>query len=96
MNVLEKFYGKDSELSVLFQKYLTHINTVRNFYKEKCEARFNDYRRINTGIFVKNISSKMSSLPVSKELAKLDKTNLLVSIDYNSVYPSAMAHLESK
>ena len=37
----------------------------------------------------------MSSLPVSKELAKIDKTDLLVSSDYNSLYPSAMAHPDS-
>ena len=33
----------------------------------------------------------MSSLPASKELAKIDETDLILSSDYNS--PSAMAQL---
>ena len=47
MNVLERFYGKGLEVSVIFDKYFKHINTNKNYYKEKYEARFGDYRRIN-------------------------------------------------
>ena len=47
VKVLEKFYGKHLELSVTFENCFKHINTVKNSYKEKYEARFNDYRRIN-------------------------------------------------
>ena len=35
VNVLEKFYGKGLEISVLFDKYFIHINTIKNCYKEK-------------------------------------------------------------
>ena len=28
VNALEKFYGKDLEISVLFDKYFKHINTI--------------------------------------------------------------------
>ena len=42
MNELEKFYGKDLEVSVLFDKYFEQINTIKNFYKEKCGAGFSD------------------------------------------------------
>ena len=38
----------------------------------------------------------MSRVPVSNELAKIDKTGLLVSSDYNNLYFSAMAHPDSK
>ena len=32
---------------------------------------------------------------ISKELKAIDKSDLLVSSDYNSLYPSAMAHEKS-
>ena len=54
MKVLEKFYGKDLELPVLFEKSFKHINTVKNSYEGKYEARFNDYRPII--IHLKNMS----------------------------------------
>ena len=39
---------------------------------------------------------KIAPLLVSKELSTIDKTDLLVSRDYNSLYPSAMAHPHTK
>ena len=36
--------------------------------------------------------NKIAVLPISKELSMVDKTNLLVSSDCNSFYPSAMGH----
>ena len=38
---------------------------------------------------------KLSSLPISKELNNINKSDLLVSNDYNSLYPSARAHEKS-
>ena len=38
------------------------------------------------------IKKKLSSLPSAKELNAIDNSDLLVSSNYNSVYPSAMAH----
>ena len=45
VTVLEELYGKDLEISVLFDKYFKNINTIKNYYKEKYEGRFGDYRR---------------------------------------------------
>ena len=45
--IVLEFYGKDLEVSVLFNKYFKHINAIKNYYKEKYEAKFGDYRRIN-------------------------------------------------
>ena len=39
---------------------------------------------------------KVARIPVSKQLAVIDKSDLLVSSDYNSLCPSAMNHLDSK
>ena len=43
----------------------------------------------------KYIDRKVAGIPVSKQLAVIDKSDLLVSSDYNSLYPSAMAHPDS-
>ena len=32
VNVLEKFYGKDFEISLLFDKCFKHINTIKNHF----------------------------------------------------------------
>ena len=42
------------------------------------------------------VDRKVARIPVSKQLAVIDKSDLLVSSVYNSLYPSAMAHLDSK
>ena len=92
VNILEKYFGKESELSKLFEIYFQRIDKVKKHYTEKYENRFNDYRRINKQDFENHIKKKLSSLPISKELKAIDKSDLHVSSDYNSLYPSAMAH----
>ena len=92
MNILEKFYGK---LSTIFENQFQHIDTLKNYYKEKHEAIFSVFRRFNISKFGEHIDKKISGLRVSKELAMKDKTDLLVSSDYNSLYSSATAHPDS-
>ena len=96
MNVLEHFYGKDLEFSVLFDKYLEHVKTIKNYYKENYGASFTDCRRIDKRNLGKKIGRKIALGPESKQLALIDKSDLLVSSDYNSLYPLAMAQLDSK
>ena len=69
---------------------------MKKHYTQKYENKFDDYRKINKNHFDNYIKKKLSSLPISKELNKIDKSDLLVSSDYNSLYPSAMAHENSK
>ena len=96
VNVLEKFYAKGLEVSVLFDKNFKHIKTTKNYYKEKYEARFTDYRRNNIAKLEEYFDGEIAIIPVSKELAMINKSNLLVSSDYNSLFPSAVARLDSK
>ena len=63
---------------------------------KKYESRFNDYRRINIEKLEDIVDRKVARIPVSKELAVIVKFDLHFSSDYNSLYPSAMAHLDSK
>ena len=63
---------------------------------KKYEARFTDYRRNNIRKLEEYICRKVARRHGSKQLASVDKSDLLVSSDYISVYPSAMAHPDSK
>ena len=69
---------------------------IKNYYKEKYENRFSDYGRINVRKAEEYIIRKIARITVSKQLAMIDKVDLLVSSDYNSLYPSATAHPDSK
>ena len=91
VDILEKYLGKDQEISTLFSIYYRQINNVREHYNNKNESRYVDYRRIDTKEQEKYVIKKLASLPISKELNKIDKIDLLVSSDYTSLYPSAMS-----
>ena len=75
----------------MFSIYYRQINKVREHFNNKYESRYVDYRRIDTKEQVKYVNKKLASLPISKELNKIDKSDLLVSSDYTSLYPSAMS-----
>ena len=96
VNVLEKIYGKNFKVSVIFNKNFKHINAIKNYYKQKYGARFSDYRRNNLGNLEEYILGKIARLPESKQLAMTNNSDPLVLCDYISLYPSAMAHFDSK
>ena len=95
VNVLTKYFGKEHETSKLFEIYFQRLDKVKKHYTKKYENKFDDYRKINKQHFENYIKKKLSSLMTSKELKTIDKSDLLVSSDYNSLYPSAMAHEKS-
>ena len=95
VNILKKYLGKAHEISKFFEIYFQRIDKVKKHYAKKYENKFDDYRKINKQHFENYIKKKLSSLPISKELNAVDKSDLLVSSDYNSLYPSAMAHEKS-
>ena len=47
VNMLEKYYGSNLELSDFFEKYFDYIEKFEEFYNVKVEYRFSDYRQIN-------------------------------------------------
>ena len=94
--ILRKYFGKEYEISTLFEKDFRKIDAIKKHYTKKSENKFDDYRKINKKHFKNYIDKKPAKLPISKELKKINKSDLLVSMDYNSLYPSAMAHLNSK
>ena len=95
VNILKNYYGKEHEISKLFEIYFQRIDKVKKHYTKKYENKFHVYRKINKQLFENYIKKKLFSPSISKELNKIDKSDLLVSSDYNSLYPSAMAHIKS-
>ena len=94
--ILETNYGSNLEIFDLFEKYFDYIKKSEKNFKDKVESRFSGYRQINKDSFENYINKKTGNLPISKELKRVEKSDLLVSSDYISFYPSAMAHKDSK
>ena len=92
--ILKKYFDKEHKISTLFEKYFRKIDKVKKHYTKR-ENKCDDYRKKNKQHFEYYIMEKLSSLPISKELNKIDKSDFLVSSDFNSLYPSAMAHEKS-
>ena len=82
--------------SLLFDKFFRHISTKKNYYKEKYEARFSEYKIIIVRILEECIDIKVARISVSKKLTMIDKSGLPVSSDFISLYPSAIAQPDSK
>ena len=84
---IRKNFCRDLQVSILFDKIFEHINTIKNYNKEKYEARFSDYRRNNKKKLEEYFDGKVAGIPVSKQLAVIDKSVFFVSGDYNSFLP---------
>ena len=90
LNTLKKHLKiNDNEISNIIDEYLKYINTKRNEFKLEFENGEKDYRRINKKELDKFLERKLGELEISKELQKINKDDLLVSYDFNSLYPSA-------
>ena len=92
VSILKKYFGKEHEISTCFEIYFRKIDKVKKHSTKKYENKFDDYRKINKQHFENDINEKLSGLPIFKELNKIDKSKLLVSSIYKSLYRSAMAH----
>ena len=79
----------DNEISNIIAKYLKYINTKRDEFKLEFENGEKDYRKINEKELDNFLNKKLGELKISKDLRKINKDDLLVSYDFNSLYPSA-------
>ena len=96
LNIIKKHLKiKDNEISIIIDKYLKYINTKRDEFKLEFENGENDYRKINTKELDKYLNKKLGELEISKDLQKINKDDLLVSYDFNSLYPSAQIDINS-
>ena len=79
----------DNEISNIIDIYLNYINTKRENFKTEFKNGEKDYRKMNNEELEKFLEKKLGKLNISKELQKIKKDDLLVSYDFNSLYPSA-------
>ena len=90
LNTIKKHLKiNDYEISNIIDKFLKYINTKRDKFKLEFENGEKVYRKINNKELDKFLERKLGELEISKELQKIDKDDLLVSYDFNSLYPSA-------
>ena len=78
-----------NEISNIIDEYLNYINTKRGEYTIEFGNGEKDYRKINKKELEKFLERKLGELEISKDLQKINKEDLLVSYDFNSLYPSA-------
>ena len=78
-----------NEISNIIDKFLKYNNTKRDEFKTEFENGGKDYRTINNKELDNFSERKLGELNISKELQKINKDDLLVSYDFNSLYPSA-------
>ena len=96
LNTIKKHLKiKDNEISIIIDKYLKYINTKREEFKLEFENEEKDYRKINTNELDNFLNNKLGNLEISKDLQKINKDDLLVSYDFNSLYPSAQIDINS-
>ena len=90
LNTIKKHLKiNDNEISNIIDKYLKYINTKRDEYTLEFENGEKDYRKINKKELEKFLDKKLGELTISKDFKKINKDDLLVSYDFNSLYPSA-------
>ena len=85
-----------SRPSKLVGNIFKHVNTITNYYEKKFESRLSKIRQNIISTIEKYVANNLTALAVSKEFSMVDKIDLLVSADFNSLYPSAMEHTDSE
>ena len=96
LNTIKKHLKiNNNEISNIIEKYLNYNNNKREEFKLKFENDEKDYRKINKKELDKFLDKKLGELEISKEIQKISKDDLLVSYDFNSLYPSAQIDLSS-
>ena len=88
-NIKKHLKINDNEISNIIDKYLKYINTKRDEFRLEFENGEKDYPRINKKELDKFLEKKLGELEISVDLQKINKDDLLVSYDFNSLYPSA-------
>ena len=90
LNTIKKHLKiNDDEISNIIDKYLKYINTKRDKFKVEFENGEKDYRNINKKELDDFLDKKLGELNISDDLQKINEDDLLVSYDFNSLYPSA-------
>ena len=89
-NIIKKHLKiDDNEISNIIDEYSKYTNIKRDGFKLEFQNGEKDYRKINKKELDKFLEKKLGELEISKELQKINKDDLLVSYDFNSLYPSA-------
>ena len=90
LNIIKNYFKiNNNEISNIVDEYLKFIDIKREEFKLKFENGEKDYRKINKKELDNFLEKQLGELNISKDLQKINKDDLLVSYDFNSLYPSA-------
>ena len=90
LNTIKKHLKiNDNEISNIIDEYLKYITTKRKEYTLAFENGEKDYRKIIKKELDKFLERKRGELEISTELQKINKDDILVSYDFNSLFPIA-------
>ena len=85
----------DIEIFNIVDEYLKNVNIKCGEIELEFENREKEYRKTLKKDLDKFLDKKIGELGFSKYLQKINKDDLLVSYDFNSLYPSAQIDIKS-
>ena len=95
LNTVKKIKIKDNEISKTVDVLLKYITSIREEFKLEFENGEKDYRKIYNKATDKFLEKKLGEMEISIELQKINRDDLLVAYDFNSLYPSAQIDINS-
>ena len=88
LNTIKKLLKtNDNEISNKVDEYKKYFNIQRHDFKLEFENGEKDYRKVNEMNIDNFLDKKLRELKYRKELQKINKDDLLVSYDFNCLYP---------
>ena len=95
ITTIELLKLNDIEIFKTVDEYLMNVNIKCGEIKLQFENRGNEYPKTLKKELDKFLDKKIGELRSSKYLQKINKDDLLVSYDFNSLYPSAQIDIKS-
>ena len=92
-NIETHLERNDKEISILIDEYSKHNIIKSDEFKIEFENSEKQHQKINKKKLLKLLDKKPGELEPSEELQKINKNDLLVSYNFNSLYPSAQTDL---
>ena len=89
-NIFSKELNVNGDECEILEKYFEFLKEHEKQYAKEFDSEYDDFRDINEEEKTDFINKKLNTLPIHKELSKLDSNRTQKGYDGNSLYPSAM------
>ena len=89
-NFISKELNVDGNECEILKKYFELLNKHEKQYAKEFDSKYDEYKDINHKEKTDYINKKLNTLPIHKELSKLDSDKTQTDFDATILYPSAM------